>query len=478
MTAAATSGPALGGVARALVVGLGVSGAAAVRALRRAGITVRVVEHDPRAAQAAGLPTDVELAAPSVTPGDVVEGCDLVVVSPGVRPDAPVRVAATRAGLEVVGEPELAWRLSVSPVRLVAVTGTNGKTTVTELLAACLDAPAAGNIGTALCDLLTDPDRRPPPVVVAELSSFQLVGADRLAPEVAVVTNLAPDHLDWHGSFVAYAAAKARIWARQGATDVALVGADAEASGLLEAHPPPGRAGVLWGPDAAAAPCDLPRAEVQGRRVVLRRRRGAAVPVVDVATLHRAAPHDLVNVCTAVTAAVAAGADPSHLGPVLRAHRPGAHRLQPVGEVDGVRYLDDSKATNPAAAAASLRTHPGSAGAGDPQLVWIAGGLAKGLAFDPLAALLPGRVRTVVTIGTSGPVLAALARGVGVPTVEAGTLDAAVRAAGEAARPGDTVLLAPACASMDQFRDYAERGDRFAAAVTQLHERDPVEVGR
>jgi UDP-N-acetylmuramoylalanine--D-glutamate ligase len=187
----------------------------------------------------------------------------------------------------------------------------------------------------------------------------------------------------------------------------------------------------------------------------------------------RAGGRQLANVCATVAAAVAAGADPRALAAPLRAHRPGAHRLQRVGERAGVTYVDDSKATNPHAAAAALASYPDGA----PRLVWIAGGLNKGLAFDGLAPLLPGRVRATVTIGSSGPALAAVARGAGVPVVEAGTLAEAVPAAAALARRGDTVLLAPACASMDQFADYAERGRAFAEAVARL-DGAPAQEGR
>ena len=230
---------------------------------------------------------------------------------------------------------------------------------------------------------------------------------------------------------------------------------------------------MLWAPDRPVAPDHRgrvvgPRALVADGRVVYDDGAGGRSPVIDVTHLARRAPHDLENVCTAVTAAVAAGADPAALGDPLRRHRPGAHRLAHVAWVDGVTYLDDSKATNPAAAAAALRTHPVSGAPDGARIVWIAGGLGKGLSFDPLAPLLPGRVRTTVTIGEAGPALAALARAAGVEAVEAGRLRTAVEVAAAHARPGDTVLLAPACASMDQFTDYAERGRRFAEAVATL----------
>lgn len=476
----------IGAGVRALVVGLGVSGAAAARSLAAAGAEVRVVDPgrgEALAARAAALAAlGVEVRRDETEVDALLADRTLVVPSPGVPPRAPLLSAARRAGVEVVSEPELAWRLSGGRTRVVAVTGTNGKTTTTELLAACLGAPAAGNIGTPLSELLGAPE--PPPLVVAELSSFQLHFTSSLAPEVAVVLNLAPDHLDWHGSFVAYAAAKARIWAAQRADGLALVNADdAEAAGLFDAHPPPARrarfaaAGGLRGDDSAPLVAGVHDGAVWWADPEDPEER---VPVVEVAALGGGdgppGPHQVANVCAVMAAAVAAGADPAALAAPLQAYRPGAHRLQRVGLHDGVAYVDDSKATNPHAAAAALATYPSAPGA--PSLVWIAGGLNKGLTFDGLAPLLPGRVRATVTIGSSGPALAAVARSAGVPVVEAGTLAEAVPAAAALARPGDTVLLAPACASMDQFADYAERGRAFAAAVAALDDaRTPAPAG-
>jgi UDP-N-acetylmuramoylalanine--D-glutamate ligase len=453
----------------ALVVGLGVSGTAAAEALLAAGAPVRVVDPargaalDERAArlEAAGaevLRTDTDVTA-------LLDGCALVVPSPIVAPSAPLLREARQAGVEIVSEPELGWRLAAGRTRIVGVTGTNGKTTTTELLAACLSAPAAGNIGAPLTRLLSGP--QVPPLVVAELSSFQLEYCSTLAPEVALVLNLAPDHLDWHGSFVAYGAAKSRVWSAQQPGHWAICnGDDAEAAGLLDAHPAPGRTATFAAAGGRPARREGPPMAVVADGAVWSQHPdgGERVRVVGVAELAVAGPHTLANVCAVVAAAVAAGADPSALTEPLRAYRPGAHRLQRVGVARGVTYVDDSKATNPHAAAAALASFP----AGEPSVVWIAGGLNKGLTFEGLAPLLPRRVRAVVTIGTSGPALAAVARSAGVPVAEAVTMDVAVPAAAALAAPGDTVLLAPACASMDQFANYAARGQAFADAVARL----------
>jgi len=458
----------------ALVVGLGVSGAAAAEALHAAGAHVRVVEPghgrtlEARAARLAAQ--GVEVAREDTDVPALLAGRTLVVPSPIVPPSAPLLRAARDRGLAVWSEPELAWRLSGGRTRLLAVTGTNGKTTTTELLAALLRAPAGGNIGTPLTTLLPGPDA--PPLVVAELSSFQLWFTETLAPEVGVVLNLAPDHLDWHGSFVAYAAAKARVWRAQAPDQLAVVNAqDPETLGLVQAHPPPGRVQAFTTAAEADGGAEPPAAAVwvADGTVWARPADGsgpaALLPAADLAL---AGAHNLANVAAAVTAALAAGAAVESLAAPLAAFRAGGHRLETVARAGGVTWVDDSKATNPHAAAAALRSYP--------SVVWIAGGLDKGVAFDALAPLLPGRVRAAVTIGTAGPTIAALARGAGVAAIEAGTMDEAVRVAALTARPGDTVLLAPACSSFDQFADYRARGDAFAAAARR-HAQTPAAAG-
>jgi UDP-N-acetylmuramoylalanine--D-glutamate ligase len=388
----------------------------------------------------------------------LLAGRDVVVASPGVAPSHPVLQAAIARGLQVWSEPELAWRLAAGRPRLVAVTGTNGKTTTTELVAACLGAPAGGNIGTPLIELLGD--HPPAPLVVAELSSFQLHFTHTLRAEVAVLLNVARDHLDWHGSMPAYQAAKARAWARQRPGDTVVV--NVEDSGAVEticAHPPPGSV-VRVG---TRPPEHAPAVGVIDGSIVWCPRGGAAVKVAAVKDLSLVGPHNLANACAAVAAAICAGADPAALAPVVAAFTPGPHRVEHIAGLGGVAWVNDSKATNPHAAAAALRSF-GS-------VVWIAGGLDKNLDFGGLADLIRERVRATVTIGSCGPELAALSRRVGVPAIEAGTLAAAVDAASVLARPGDTVLLAPAAASMDQFTNYAARGQAFRDLVAALVKR-------
>lgn len=448
-----------GGLGHVAVLGAGRSGQAAARALaaRQPRSLVVVEERDSDTTRAAAEALRADGIAVVIGPDAATDLLrrdprpDLVVTSPGVPQSHPLLAA----GIPVWSEPELAVRLNAGRTRLVAVTGTNGKTSTTELLGACLDAPTAGNIGTPLVEVLASPS--PPPLVVAELSSFQLKFTSRLRPEVAVLLNVAPDHLDWHGSLEDYGAAKARIWAAQHATDTVVSNADdAGARAVVAAHPPPGLHVTFTleppGPDQVG---------VADGHLVARSLPGAEpVALVAVDDLAARGPHNLANALAAAAAALAAGAEPASLAGPLSAFRPGPHRLEPVATVAGVAYVNDSKATNPHAAAAALSSFE--------RVVWIAGGLGKGLDFRSLRDVIAARVRAAVTIGSAGPAIAAVARDAGVEVVEAGDLARAVPIAARLAAPGDTVLLAPACASMDQFRDYAERGQAFRDAVAAL----------
>ncbi|MDQ3537659.1 MAG: UDP-N-acetylmuramoyl-L-alanine--D-glutamate ligase, partial [Actinomycetota bacterium] len=432
---------------RVLVVGLGVSGEAAARELLRRGVEVRAVDagRGPALeARAEALRAEGATVGVGRTAADDIDGVDLVVTSPGVPQNDAVLAAALHQGVPVHSEPELAWRLAAGRTRLLAVTGTNGKTTTSELLADCLGAVAAGNIGTPLVSVLGADN--PPGLVVAELSSFQLRFTHTLRPDVAVLLNLSPDHLDWHGGLDGYRTAKSRVWRSQQPTDWAVVNADdAGAQAAAAAEPPPGR--------RAAFTRSAPRhgqVGIEGGAIVAFLG-DEPVEVAAVADLAIRGPHNEANAAAAVAAACCAGADPRALAAALRGYQPGEHRLEVVATVGGVRFVNDSKATNPHAAAAALASF-GGADHSDGRVVWIAGGLAKGLTFESLRPDVARCVRAAATIGTAGPELARLVRGLGLPVVEAGTLDVAVRVAADLAHPGDTVLLAPACASMDQFR--------------------------
>ncbi len=445
---------------RVLVAGLGVSGTVAAEALLRAGAQVRAVDAaavevvNARARRLGAAGADTVVGA-SLSPS-LLDGVDLVVASPGIREGSALLTAACAAGLPVWSEPELAWRLlGGGRTRLVAVTGTNGKTTTTELLAACLDAPAAGNIGDPLVSLLSASE--PPPLVVAELSSFQLRFTDALRADVGVLLNLAPDHLDWHGCLDRYAEAKARVWANQRpGHDWAVVNADDPgARRVLAEHRPPAAVRSF----TTDPPVDGQVGIAEGW-IVEHGADGRFIPIVEVAALRVRGRHNLANVCAAAAAALAAGAPAAALGEPLASYVPGAHRLQEVADVGGIRWVDDSKATNPHAAAAALDSYE--------RVVWIAGGLNKDLDLTDLAAPVTRRVVTAITIGAAGPDIAALTEALDIPTYRAGDLEVAVRIAAVRARSGDVVLLAPACASMDQFVDYAQRGDRFRELVETL----------
>ncbi|MGW6691671.1 UDP-N-acetylmuramoyl-L-alanine--D-glutamate ligase [Streptomyces sp. NPDC054961] len=479
------------------VAGLGVSGISAARALAGLGARVTVVDngdgdaHRARAAELAGLGIEVRLGLldGGGRAGEVLpEGTDLVVTSPGWKPDSPLFAAAAAAGVDVVGDVEIAWLLRETaedlraarsgeprrePAPWLAITGTNGKTTTTQMLASILRAAglrtaAVGNIGTPIIDVVTGEE--PYDVLAVELSSYQLHWAPSLRVHSAAVLNLAPDHLDWHGSMEAYAADKGRIYegntvacvynadaADNKATENLVVEADVEegcrAIGFTLGAPGPSMFGVVDG--------------ILVDRAFVENRQKNAQELAEVADVNPPAPHNIANALAAAALARAFGVKASAVRDGLRAFRPDAHRVSHVDEVDGVTYVDDSKATNTHAAEASLAAF-------DP-VVWIAGGLAKGATFDELVQRSAKRLRAAVLIGADRALIAeALARHAPqVPVVDlertdTGAMLAAVREAARLAEPGDTVLLAPACASMDMFANYNERGDAFADAVREL----------
>jgi UDP-N-acetylmuramoylalanine--D-glutamate ligase len=448
---------ALEGIRHALVIGLGSSGLAAAGLLREAGVEVTVAEAaadhpQARAAVEAGCQVRLGEVAPTV------EGVDLLVPSPGVPEHAPPLQAALDAAIPVWSEPELAMR--VRPRRLLAVTGTNGKTSVTELLTAMVAASGAsavpcGNIGTPVSTAVRTAGEDA--TLVAELSSFQLRFAGRLRPEVGVLLNLADDHLDWHRTADAYHRAKARLWEAQRPGDWAVANLDDPVTvSLRDDHAPGGRAtfsgvGAVDPPGVGVVDGVLV-ADVPGHR--------GEVLALD--ELPLSAPHHHANVAAAAAAALLAGVPVHAVAEAARAFAPGRHRLELVAEVGGVRYVDDSKATNVHAAAAAL----GSASS----VVWIAGGLAKGADLAALTEHL-GPVRAALLIGEAAQELARVCDAAGVPARRLDSIEEAVEHAAGLAEPGDTVLLAPACASFDQFSGYAQRGERFAAAVEDVTSR-------
>ncbi|MFH9467537.1 UDP-N-acetylmuramoyl-L-alanine--D-glutamate ligase [Streptomyces clavifer] len=461
---------------RVTVAGLGVSGIPAARALHERGARVTVVNDgdDERSrAQAAEL----EALGITVRLGDgatLPESTELVVTAPGWKPDKPLFLAAAEAGVPVWGDVELAWRLrgqdGREPAPWLAVTGTNGKTTTVRMLASILEAAglrtaAVGNIGVSLLDAVLGDETYD--VFAVELSSYQLHWAPSLRAHSGAVLNLAPDHLDWHGSMAGYAADKGRIYegnsvacvynAQDGATEDLVREADVEegcrAIGFTLGTPGPSQLGVVDG--------------ILVDRAFVTNRQKQAQELAEVADVNPPAPHNIANALAAAALARAYGVPPTAVRDGLRAFRPDAHRIEHIADVDGVTYIDDSKATNTHAAEASLAAY-------DP-IVWIAGGLAKGATFDELVTGAADRLRGVVLIGADRALIReALARHAPeVPVVDldrtdTGAMSAAVGEAARLALPGDTVLLAPACASMDMFVNYNKRGEAFADAVRRL----------
>ncbi|MER5716012.1 UDP-N-acetylmuramoyl-L-alanine--D-glutamate ligase [Streptomyces sp. NPDC002132] len=458
------------------VAGLGVSGVPAAKVLHGLGARVTVVNDgdDPRArAQAAEL----QALGVTVRLGDgttLPEGTELIVTAPGWQPDKPLFTAAREAGVPVWGDVELAWRLREldgrKPAPWLCVTGTNGKTTTTQMLASILKAAglraaAVGNIGVSLLDAVLGEE--PYDVLAVELSSYQLHWAPSLRAHSATVLNLAPDHLDWHGSMEAYARDKGRVYegnrvacvynVADKATEDLVREADVEegcrAVGFTLGTPAPSQLGVVDG--------------ILVDRAFVENRQKNAQELAEVSDVNPPVPHNVANALAAAALARAFGVPPQAVRDGLRAFVPDAHRMAHVADVDGVSYVDDSKATNTHATEASLAAYE--------SIVWVAGGLAKGATFDELVAKSAKRLRGAVLIGADRELIRdALARHAPeVPVVDldrtdTGAMLQAVQEAKRLARPGDTVLLAPACASMDMFANYNQRGDAFAEAVREL----------
>lgn len=454
------------------VAGLGVSGIPAARVLHGLGAVVTVVNDgdDERSRTQA---EELRSEGISVRLGDgatLPEGTELIVTTPGWQPDKPLFAAAEAAGVPVWGDVELAWRLrGPDAAPWLAVTGTNGKTTTVRMLASILEAAglrtaAVGNIGVSLLDVVTGDE--PYDVLAVELSSYQLHWAPSLRAHSATVLNLAPDHLDWHGSMEAYAADKGRVYegnqvacvynVADKATEDLVRGADVEegcrAIGFTLNAPAPSQLGVVDG--------------ILVDRAFVPDRQKQAQELAEISDVQPPAPHNIANALAAAALARAYGVPATAVRDGLRAFRPDAHRIEHVADVAGVAYVDDSKATNTHAAEASLAAYE--------SIVWIAGGLAKGATFDELVAKSAKRLRGVVLIGADRALIReALARHAPeVPVVDldrtdTGAMSEAVEQAARLAEPGDTVLMAPACASMDMFTNYNKRGDAFADAVRE-----------
>jgi len=472
---------------RAVVAGFGVSGFAAADNLNHLGASVIALDESDAGDRAEKaellevLGADVRLGAGATAtlPDDV----DLVVTSPGWLPTAPLLAQAAARGIPVWGEVELAWRLRDPnhSTPWLCVTGTNGKTTTVQMLdsilrAAGLRSIAVGNVGLPIVEAVMDPE--PYDVLAVELSSFQLHYTDSMSAQSAAVLNVAEDHLDWYAGPTGmhdYAADKGRIYERVQRACVYNV-ADPETERLVR------EADVIEGARAVGFTLGMPAVGMVGLvediladRAFIEQRDSNAAELCTISDLALnnpggAAPHMVANALAAAALARSHGVSQAAVRDGLRSFRPDGHRIAVVGERAGVTWVDDSKATNPHAAQSSLLAY-------DP-VVWVAGGLAKGARFDELVLAVRDRLRGVVLLGRDRAVIAdALSRHApDVPVIVVGddetgpvdgghAMERVVGAAAELARPGDTVLLAPGCASMDMFTNYAERGDAFADAV-------------
>ncbi|QSB04257.1 UDP-N-acetylmuramoyl-L-alanine--D-glutamate ligase [Natronoglycomyces albus] len=449
---------------RILVAGAGIAGTASATTLLSMNRDVTVYDardcENLRTLEKQGARIIIGVNAPP----NLLDDIDQLLVSPGFAPHHPIVTAAAIRGIDVYCEPELAWRLRTpEAASWLGITGTNGKTTTTTMLHAILTAAglrsqALGNIGLPLVSVANGPWD----VLAVELSSYQLHWSHTLAPQAGAIINLAPDHLDWHGSMESYVEAKTHIW-RSGTAivnldDRAVIAAarhyqahtnpDLDIIGFTLNPPDKGQFGLAegWLIDA------------NGERIC---------PATDI---RPSGLHNVANALAATALAYQVGATPRSAAEGLRAYRPEPHRNVTIAEYDGVRWVDDSKATNPHAAQASLESYD--------DVVWIAGGQLKGVDIAPLVKAVAPRLKSAILLGQDRGLVAEALREYAprvpvaiVDSVEHSAMDEAVAAADAVASPGDTVLLAPSAASFDMYAGYAERGQAFAAALTRRKHR-------
>lgn len=467
--------------AKVVVAGLGVSGYAAADGLLSLGAQVCVLDESERNAQDGEL---LRFLGAQVVLGEgstsqLPQECDLLVTSPGWRPSAPLLAQAAARGIPIWGETELAWRM-MHPDRVVpwlGITGTNGKTTTTQmvesiLLAAGFRAAAVGNIGRPIVEAVLD--EVPYDVLVVELSSFQLHYQHTVEFHSAAILNLHDDHLEWYdqlGGFEAYAADKAKIL--RGCHHAAVYNVAEQATEAMVED-----AEVTEGCRAIGFTTGIPGMSMVGvvddllvDRAFVAQRRDSALEVAKLSDVVPFAPHNVENALAATALTRSFGVPAAAVSEGLRSLNLAGHRIQEVGERGGVRFVDDSKATNPHAANSAMRAFD--------SIVWIAGGQAKGTSFDELVARHAAKLRGAVLLGVDRHLIAqALSKhapDVPVIVVDSTDDDAMAEAVGHAvslARPGDVVLLAPGSASLDMYRSYAERGDAFIAAVDALPEQE------
>ncbi|HEU4948319.1 MAG TPA: UDP-N-acetylmuramoyl-L-alanine--D-glutamate ligase [Kribbella sp.] len=462
---------------RFVVVGFGTAGYACADSLLQAGAehVVVVDDRDNEALREKAQILETLGARIHLGPGNTATlpaEVDVVVTSPGLPPQAPILAQAAERGVPIWSEIELAWRLRdpANAAPWLCVTGTNGKTTTVQMLTSILTAAghravAAGNVGLPLLEAVMDPE--PYDVIAVELSSYQLHFTYSMSAHSAAVLNVAPDHVDWHGSLDAYAADKGRIYENCQVACVYNVADPVTEQLVMDAD-------VIEGCRAIGFTLGTPDISMVGLvddllvdRAFVEQRATSALELASLGDITPAAPHNVANALAAAALARAFGVPAGAVRDGLRGFRPDAHRIAHVADVAGVSYVDDSKATNPHAAQASLLAYE--------HVVWIAGGQAKGATFDDLVVAAKDRLRGVVLLGQDRQLIAdALARHApDVPTItveatDTGAMESVVGEAAKLARAGDTVLLAPGCASWDMFANYGARGDAFAEAVRRL----------
>jgi UDP-N-acetylmuramoylalanine--D-glutamate ligase len=439
---------------RVVVAGGGRSGVAVAELLVSRGARVTLSDTAStldRRADLEGLGIAIELGP---HPPALFASADLVVTSPGVPADHPAIVAARAAGVPVMGEVELASRWLTG--RVIAITGTKGKSTTTTLAARMLreggfDVTAGGNLGTALSAQVKD--TRPEAFHVVEVSSFQLEATETFHPWIAVLLNLSPDHLDRHGTFEAYGAAKARVFHRQTADDWAVINADDPAALALAR-------GIRAQRCEFALDAEIHRGVTVEAGDIVWRHGALAEPLLPVSMVRLPGRHLLGDVLAATAVSYVAGVAPAAMRRAVEGFAGLEHALELVSEVRGIRYVNDSKATNIAAARRAIESF-------DHGIVAIMGGRFKGGTFEDLRDVVADRVEAIVAIGEARPLIHA-ALGDAAPVYDATSMSEAVRQASELAPPGGVVLLAPACASFDMFKDYAARGNAFKQEVAAL----------
>lgn len=449
-----------------VVLGLGSSGEAAARwAAERAesGADVRVTVVDSGVGERLEVRAHAlrELGVDVVLGTDEVPAADLIVASPGIRPSTQLMRSALGSGVPLISELEMAYRISQAP--WVAITGTNGKTTTTALTVHLLReagfvAEPAGNIGPTAVSVASA--LGPAGIIVAEVSSFQLVLTERFHPRVAALLNITPDHIDYHGSLEAYASEKAKVFANQTAGDTAVI--DIDDAGSAEYVAPVGETGVnVARVTRKQAPAD--GAFLRGETLVLSEG-GVVHELVTVTELGIKGDHNVSNALAAAVCARALGADIGALRSGLMSFQPIEHRLEPAGVVCGVEFFNDSKATNPDAVMKALTAF------GDRPLVLMLGGRNKGVALRPLTEAVSGRARAVVLFGEAAAEFSTAFDGLEIEVASARTMAEALLIARGIARAGDVVALSPGCTSFDEFSGYEERGRRFKALVAEARD--------